>query len=163
MVMSMKMEKSWFWRPWSETGGIPEGEADEETGDGAEHGFGVEVGWGAPVLGEDSPGDFAELGPKGFGEFEKCGGVVVNGSALEFSLHIGQNFSNLGLFERVPPFISPVDGVGGTRRCPNDVQHPFGRVLLSATFPGTVALKVACQCGGVPSNVSKVDCAPSRH
>ena len=121
--------------PLQGDGGVPEGEADEEAGDGAEHGFGVEVGGCAPVLGENSPGDFAELHHERFGEFEKCGWVVVDGSALKFSLHVGESFSNLNLFERVAPFIRPVDGVCGTRGSPDNVQHPFSRIFLSATFP----------------------------
>ena len=81
--------------PLQGDGRVPEGETNEEAGDCTEHGFRVEVGRCAPVLGEDSPGDFAELDQEWLSEFSEGGRVVVDGSALQFLLHLGECFSNL--------------------------------------------------------------------
>ncbi|TKW53776.1 hypothetical protein CTA1_1208 [Colletotrichum tanaceti] len=151
--------------------GLPEGEADEEAGGGAEEELGEDVAGHAPVLLEDADGDLGELRGEGHGELgvgAGGGGGVLFGLLLRrrsaaapvLAPLLGVDPVNLGLdagpLGARPPHGVPVlaPRVGAVV---DDLEHVLGRVLVVAAGPGAVGLEVVEQGARVVANVAKVD------
>jgi hypothetical protein len=141
--------------------GAEEDESDEDGRTKTESSLGVDVGWSAPVLLEDTLGNLPELETERCGEFA-VGLLVVGCSGLldlfrtliseevELTLHL------LILFAAAPNLV-PVDIRVRTRCCANDFQHPFGGVGIGRALVGAVLFEVAGKDVGVLADFTVVD------
>jgi hypothetical protein len=146
-------------------GCLEERETDEEAREDAERGLGVDVRGGAPVLLEDTDGNFAELFPKRRGKLA-IGGLVFpflcRNSAFECSLlgalvlELCEVFLNSGVFGRVAPRLVPVDIGRRSRSCTNDFEHPFGGVSRRRARHSALSLEVVDQDTRVGTDLTKV-------
>ena len=140
--------------------GFPEGEANEQTGHGAEEQLGENVTRHTPVLLKDALRDGVDLAVEGHGKF---GDIMLPALVLVLFLGTRSSMDSIkflqnslaiaaGLPNRVPVLSAAVGSLG------DNLQHVLGRVLLITALPCAVILKVTQQRPRILANVAKVNC-----
>lgn len=138
--------------------GLPEGETNEETRSDTKEELGEDVVGHAPVLLENTTGNFHELGAEGHGELRVGTSIFAASDLLMLLLEV--NSLDLGLntvafVARLPdavPIFAP--GVGSVI---DNLEHVLSGVLLVTASASAVALEIVEKGAGVVADITKVD------
>ena len=122
---------------------IVEDEADEESDKNTERRLGVDIGWCAPILLEDTVGNLEELLVERRRELAVTAIISRNGGLLLWlSLETLQLLLDSSILGAITPGLEPINIGMGTRRGADDFKHPFGRVSIRWAIESAVPLEI---------------------